>query len=145
MNPGADTLSRVPGAISPAEGPKLKPIPCLLHIPAPQTSYPPPLLRLGLGLSPPQAPLSCLLHQDTLCTLHSDLFSCLPPVLRPCSGHLPSLLRCIDGQVMGLPPFNQEFLKDQKDFAHPGPQRLVQPGPEQVLLKHPLSPSGRSS
>ena len=52
---GADILSSVTGAPSPTEGPKLSPVPRLLHILAPQTSCP-PLLGLGLQISPPGPP-----------------------------------------------------------------------------------------
>ena len=142
MSLGADILSWVPGSPSPTEGPKLSTVHHLLHIPAPQTSCP-PLLRLG-----PRSPLpgSLLMSFSNKThpspSTHTWCPACSPSSISApdtCPPSVDTPRRCPDGQFMALPPFNQEFLKDLPGIAHLGPQPLVQPGPKQVLHKHPLS------
>ena len=142
MNPGDNTLSSVPGATSPTEGPKLSPVCHLLNIPAPQTSCP-----HSSGWAPRSPLPSSLLVSFSVKThpspsTHTWCPACSPSSISApdtCPPSMDTPCRCADGPVMALPPFNQEFLKDLPGIAHLGPQPLVQPGPEQVLHKHPLS------
>ena len=142
MSLGADILSWVPGAPSPTEGPKLSPVPTSCTFLPPRQAAP---NSLGWGSRSP-LPGSHLMSfsakthpspsTQTWCPACSPSSISAPDT---CPPSVDTAHRCADGPVMALPPFMQEFLKDLPGIAHLGPQPLVQPGPKQVLHKHPLS------
>lgn len=123
----------VPGATSPAEGPKFRsiPPPCTFLFPK---QAPSSLLRLGIRLFPPPVPPS--LHSPTKTYLYPPLgLGVLPaPVLRPAQDACHSLpvdtpTRSVDGQVMGHPTPFQSRVSQEFDWALLfDPQPQVQAG-----------------